>query len=184
MVDPLSGVPSDKDRRIGEAWDVLRGVADPEIPVISVVDLGLVRDVHFEQGDWLGVTVTPTYSGCPATEVIADSIRQALAKAGFSDPTVRTLLSPAWTTDWLSSAGREKLLAYGIAPPIGCAAPEEKVIELSQLRLRESSASPRPACPQCGSNATEQISAFGSTPCKALYRCTACCEPFDYFKCH
>ncbi len=133
---------------------VLAGVPDPEIPVISVVELGIVREVT----DGV-VVVTPTYSGCPASLAIERDIRKALDAAGFLDVVIKTELAPAWTTDWMTEAGRAKLLAYGIAPP-GVA-----------------------VCPQCGSGAVEEISRFGSTPCKALWRCLTCREPFDRFKC-
>jgi ring-1,2-phenylacetyl-CoA epoxidase subunit PaaD len=138
-------------------WAVLGEVADPEIPVISVVELGIVRSV--EPGR---VVVTPTYTGCPATQVIERDIRDALDSAGYRDVRIETVLAPAWTTDWISPEGRRKLHAYGIAPPTSQAV----------------------ACPQCGSTDTEEISRFGSTPCKALWRCRACAEPFDLFKCH
>lgn len=155
------------------AWEVLAGVADPELPVVSVVDLGIVREVRAEGGA-LEVTVTPTYSGCPATQVIEASIRRALADAGL-DAIVRTALAPAWTTDWMTAAGREKLARFGIAPPgaraEGAAAP-----------LRFVRAAQRVACPHCGGTDTERLAAFGSTACKALYRCRECREPFDYFK--
>ena len=137
---------------------VLETVMDPEIPVVSVVDLGIVRDVREDC-----VTITPTYSGCPATEVIERSIRQALDAAGYGDVEVETALSPPWTTDWISDKGKAALQAYGIAPP-----------ELAKSAT----------CPQCGSSDTEEISRFGSTPCKAQWRCKACLEPFDRFKCH
>ena len=139
-------------------WSVLAGVPDPEIPVVSVVDLGIVRDVHEHS-----VVITPTYSGCPATEVIEQSIREALDKAGLRDVSVETRIAPPWTTDWISEAGREKLKRYGIAPP-----------DLAATAT----------CPQCGSTDTEQVSRFGSTPCKAQWRCKSCLEPFDRFKCH
>ena len=139
-------------------WRVLEGVADPEIPVVSVVDLGIVRDVRPDR-----VVITPTYTGCPATQVIERDIRSALDAAGFRNVAIETVLSPPWTTDWISERGKQKLHAYGIAPPT----PRGPVI-----------------CPQCGSAATEEISRFGSTPCKALWRCRACLEPFDRFKCH
>ena len=156
------------------AWEVLAGVPDPEIPVISVVDLGIVREIRAD-GDALEVTVTPTYSGCPATQVIEASIRRALADAGF-DATVRTALAPAWTTDWLTAAGREKLTRFGIAPP-GERAPDAPV------PLRFVRPAPRQvACPHCGATDTERLAEFGSTACKALYRCRECREPFDYFK--
>ena len=156
------------------AWEILAGVADPEIPVISVVDLGIVRDVR-EEGGALEVTVTPTYSGCPATQVIEASIRRALAEAGF-DATVRTSLAPAWTTDWMTAAGRDKLARFGIAPPGPCA-PDAPV----PIRLFRT-APTAVACPHCGAADTERLAEFGSTACKALYRCRECREPFDYFK--
>jgi ring-1,2-phenylacetyl-CoA epoxidase subunit PaaD len=133
-------------------------VPDPEIPVVSVVDLGIVRDVTPER-----VTITPTYTGCPATQVIERDIRDALDSAGYRHVRIETVLSPPWTTDWISPAGQAKLHAYGIAPPSLAAAA---------------------TCPQCGSTETEEVSRFGSTPCKALWRCRACAEPFDRFKCH
>jgi ring-1,2-phenylacetyl-CoA epoxidase subunit PaaD len=139
---------------------VLASVPDPEIPVISVVDLGIVREVDGDR-----VVITPTYTGCPATQAIERDIRDALDSAGYRGVRIETVLSPPWTTDWITAEGREKLLAYGIAPPM--AAGERA-----------------PACPQCGSAETEEISRFGSTPCKALWRCRSCAEPFDLFKCH
>ncbi len=129
----------------------------------------------------LVVTVTPTYSGCPATEVIAESIREKLKQEGVNDALVQTQLSPAWTTDWLTPAAKEKLRQYGIAPPVGQAG--EHIVDISRLG-RRSVVEPKVACPQCGSMHTELSSQFGSTPCKALYVCRACREPFDYFKCH
>ena len=138
-------------------WAVLAEVADPEIPVISVVDLGIVRSVEPDR-----VVSTPTYTGCPATQVIERDIRDALDSAGYRHVRIETALSPAWTTDWITAEGRRKLHAYGIAPPTTGTV----------------------ACPQCGSTDTEEISRFGSTPCKALWRCRACAEPFDLFKCH
>ena len=155
---------------VGRVWDVLDRVMDPEIPVISVVDLGIVRKVR-ETGDGLEVVITPTYSGCPATRQIEQDIGTALAEAGIA-ARLSIVLSPAWTTDWISEAGREKLEGYGIAPPVGRAG-----------RRAMFGGEPLVACPQCGSGETEMISEFGSTPCKALWRCTQCREPFDYFKC-
>ncbi|MDU9005917.1 1,2-phenylacetyl-CoA epoxidase subunit PaaD [Sedimentitalea todarodis] len=145
-------------------WDWLEQVPDPEIPVISVVDLGIVRDVAWD-GDTLEVAVTPTYSGCPATRVISMDIETALHDRGVQDIRIRTQISPPWTTDWLSEKGRAKLIEYGIAPPqpAGGGGPE--------------------ACPRCDSRDVERISQFGSTPCKAQWRCRDCLEPFDYFKC-
>jgi ring-1,2-phenylacetyl-CoA epoxidase subunit PaaD len=140
---------------------------DPEIPCVSVIDLGIVREVTER-----AVTITPTYTGCPATLAIEQAIRAALDASGFSHVELRTTLSPPWTTDWISDEGREKLLAYGIAPP-------PKGAGAASLK-NEAPAQ----CPRCGSMQTEEISRFGSTPCKALWRCTACGEPFDRFKCH
>ena len=137
--------------------DILARVPDPEIPVLSVVDLGIVRE---ERDD--AVVITPTYTGCPATLAIEAGIRAALDASGHGDMKIETVLSPPWTTDWISEQGREKLHAYGIAPPSRAHA----------------------TCPQCASADTEEISRFGSTPCKALHRCRACGEPFDVFKCH
>ena len=137
--------------------DILARVPDPEIPVVSIVDLGIVREVRDD-----AVVITPTYSGCPATLAIEGSIRAALDASGHADMKIETVLSPPWTTDWISAEGRAKLHAYGIAPPSHSQA----------------------ACPRCSSTDTEEISRFGSTPCKALHRCRACGEPFDRFKCH
>ena len=138
--------------------DVLDAVMDPEIPVISITDLGIVRDVSATR-----VLITPTYSGCPASHAIEQLIREALDSNGFRDTAIETTLSPPWTTDWISETGKAALLAYGIAPP---------------------SLDKTATCPQCGSTETQEVSRFGSTPCKAQWRCTACLEPFDRFKCH
>jgi ring-1,2-phenylacetyl-CoA epoxidase subunit PaaD len=148
---------------------VLAGVPDPEIPVISLADLGIIRG--FRAGPPAELVITPTYSGCPASLVINQTIRAALDEAGFGDVQIRTELFPPWTTDWISAPGREKLLAYGIAPP-----------ETAQARQTGRAAAPA-ACPQCRSHNTAEISRFGSTPCKALWRCLDCAEPFDRFKC-
>jgi ring-1,2-phenylacetyl-CoA epoxidase subunit PaaD len=137
---------------------VLAEVPDPEIPAVSVLDLGIVRGIEGER-----VIITPTYSGCPATQFIEESIRAALDAAGYRDIGIETRLAPAWTTDWISEAGKAKLLAYGIAPP-----------DLARTAT----------CPRCGSTQTQEISRFGSTPCKSQWRCTECLEPFDRFKCH
>ncbi|MCA1359405.1 phenylacetate-CoA oxygenase subunit PaaJ [Bradyrhizobium sp. IC3069] len=153
------------------AWDAAASVVDPEIPVLSIADLGVLRDVVLD-GDHVEVAITPTYSGCPAMNMIALEIELALERAGFHQPKVRTVLSPAWTTDWMSEEGRKKLRAYGIAPPQ--AASSRRALFGAQTV----------ACPQCGSDKTELLSEFGSTSCKALWRCKACREPFDYFKCH
>lgn len=147
--------------------EILRNVPDPEIPAVSVVDLGIVREIA---GDH--VTITPTYTGCPATIAIERMIREALNANGYTNVRIDTALSPAWSTDWISDEGREKLRAYGIAPP-------PKGANAASLKNET-----RAECPRCGSSNTEEISRFGSTPCKALWRCKACAEPFDRFKCH
>ncbi|MEL6801007.1 MAG: 1,2-phenylacetyl-CoA epoxidase subunit PaaD [Pseudomonadota bacterium] len=147
---------------IADIWGWLADVPDPEIPVISVVDLGIIRDVTREGGTVV-VAITPTYSGCPATSVISMEVEAALRANGVEDFELRRQISPAWTTDWISDAGRAKLEAYGIAPPQAAGGPER--------------------CPHCGSGHVERISQFGSTPCKAQWRCRDCLEPFDYFKC-
>jgi ring-1,2-phenylacetyl-CoA epoxidase subunit PaaD len=152
-----AALKQDDEARI---WSVLESVPDPEIPVVSVVDLGIVREAGTE-----GVILTPTYTGCPATLVIETMVRAALDKAGFEQVPIRTTLSPPWTTDWITEEGRRKLRAYGIAPPTPAGT--------SAVH-----------CPQCGSAETQEISRFGSTPCKALWRCRSCAEPFDLFKCH
>ena len=162
--------------------DVLALVHDPEIPVITIEDLGILRDVAVE-GKHVTVTITPTYSGCPAMDEIRDDIRTALAGDGWDDVEVRTVLSPAWTTDWMSEDGRRKLRAFGIAPPATQAAGPVLV----QLGRRPGSASPAPApveCPQCGSADTEELTRFGSTSCKSMWRCRSCREPFDHFRAH
>ncbi|AYH42110.1 1,2-phenylacetyl-CoA epoxidase subunit PaaD [Azoarcus sp. DN11] len=156
-----------------QAWDVLHAVPDPEIPVISVTELGIVREVLVREGG-LHVVVTPTYSGCPATEVISQSIHDALVAAGAGEVSVETRLAPAWTTDWITEPAKEKLRAYGIAPPSG----DASVGGAQPIRFV-----PRKlACPRCGSTDTTRLSQFGSTACKALYRCQSCLEPFEYFK--
>ncbi|ACL58276.1 1,2-phenylacetyl-CoA epoxidase subunit PaaD [Methylobacterium nodulans] len=165
---------------IDEIWTWLAQVPDPEIPVISVVDLGIIRDVVWED-DTLIVTVTPTYSGCPATSAINLAIEAALRAQGIEKLRLIRSLSPPWTTDWISIEGREKLLAYGIAPPIDGTAADGRLAGRIDRLAKGSNLAIR--CPRCGSSETELISNFGSTPCKASRRCTACLEPFDYFKC-
>jgi ring-1,2-phenylacetyl-CoA epoxidase subunit PaaD len=163
-----------------QVWSWLGDVPDPEIPVISIVDLGIVRDVAFD-GDACVVTITPTYSGCPAMQVIAESVTDALHAHGVSDVRLVNQLSPAWTTDWMSDAGKAALKGYGIAPPT------QQAIDISGLRTgvkRGAFVVPEVTCPHCGSTDTQLTSQFGSTPCKALYKCLDCREPFDYFKCH
>jgi ring-1,2-phenylacetyl-CoA epoxidase subunit PaaD len=159
--------------RVSLAWATLASVEDPEIPAVSIVDLGLIRSVKVQAGGTLDVGLSPTYVGCPATEVIKRSVRDALSSAGVGDFSVTTVLSPAWTSDWITADGRRKLAAYGIVPP-----------EQSSSSMREVLRGNRAiACPRCHSTETECISEFGSTPCKALHRCRACLEPFEYFKC-
>lgn len=162
-----------------EVWRWLGEVPDPEIPVISLTDLGIIRDVAWE-GDTLVVSVTPTYSGCPATTVINFDIEAALKARGIEKLRLERRLSPAWTTDWISAEGRDKLRAYGIAPPIDGTAADGRLMARAN-RLAGSNLAV--ACPRCGSTKTEKVSQFGSTPCKASYRCCDCLEPFDYFKC-
>ncbi|WP_295047611.1 1,2-phenylacetyl-CoA epoxidase subunit PaaD [uncultured Paracoccus sp.] len=163
----------------GQIWDWLSQVPDPEIPVISLTDLGIIRDVQWRD-DVLVVTVTPTYSGCPATGIINLDIETALRAHGIDKLELKRQLAPVWTTDWITPEGREKLRAYGIAPPIdGTAA--DGVIAGRVSRMLGGNL--RVQCPRCGSTQTDRISQFGSTPCKASYRCTDCLEPFDYFKC-
>jgi ring-1,2-phenylacetyl-CoA epoxidase subunit PaaD len=165
---------------VEEVWRWLSGVPDPEIPVISLTELGIVRDVEWRE-DELVVTVTPTYSGCPATSIINVDIERALTEKGLDKVRLERRLSPAWTTDWITPEGREKLRTYGIAPPIdGTAADGVLMKRIDRLSGRSNLTI---ACPRCGSTNTEKVSQFGSTPCKASYRCSDCLEPFDYFKC-
>lgn len=153
------------------AWAAAAQVVDPEIPVLTIADLGVLRDVTVNEGQ-VEVAITPTYSGCPAMNMIALEIEMALEREGIRNSKITTVLSPAWTTDWMSDEGRRKLKDYGIAPPVAGGG-RRALFGEQQV-----------ACPQCGSNATEVLSEFGSTSCKALWRCTTCREPFDYFKCH
>ena len=146
-------------------WEVLNAIPDPEIPVISLVDLGIIRHVR-ASGDAVEIGVSPTYSGCPATEVIRNDIRAAVSGAGIDAVTIVEVLSPPWSSDWISDRGAQALRRYGISPPVAA-----------------SSAAHPIACPRCNSLHTERSSEFGSTPCKALFRCTACLEPFEQFKC-
>ena len=158
----LPAIGSEQRPAVDAVWGWLDAVPDPEIPVISVVDLGIVRGVQWRE-DVLQITVTPTYSGCPATSVIAMEIETALRAKGIEKVAIKTQIAPAWTTDWLSDKGRARLKDYGIAPPNPAGGPD--------------------ACPLCNSARVERISQFGSTPCKAQWRCLDCLEPFDYFKC-
>ncbi|MEP9375588.1 1,2-phenylacetyl-CoA epoxidase subunit PaaD [Aquabacter sp. CN5-332] len=154
-----------------DVWRVAGAVVDPEIPVLSIADLGVLRDVSVADGR-IEVAITPTYSGCPAMNMIALEIELALEKAGFGPVQVKTVLSPAWTTDWMTEEGRQKLKDYGIAPPAKGGG------------RRALFGEDEVACPQCGSIDTTEIAAFGSTSCKSLWQCRSCREPFDYFKCH
>ena len=163
--------------RVQRAWEVLDGVLDPEVPAVSVRDLGIVRDVRLA-GDALEVVLTPTYSGCPATEVIEQDVLAAIHAAGLGPAHVTLQRAPAWTTDWITEQGRARLLAYGIVPP----GPLPPGAEVPLRFMPRASAAPTLACPHCGSLQTERLSAFGSTACKALYRCMACREPFEHFK--
>ena len=156
--------------RIDAAWRVLGSVLDPEVPALSVVDLGIVREVGVQDSGALEVVLTPTYSGCPATEAIEADVRSALDAAGLAPLQVRYRLAPAWTSDWISAEGRRKLAAYGIAPP---PEPGASVVHWVARNV---------ACPRCRSARTERLSAFGSTACKSLYRCLDCREPFEFFK--
>lgn len=164
-----------------QIWNWLAEVPDPEIPVVSVTELGIVREVRWE-GETLLVAVTPTYSGCPATAVIDLAIEAHLRAKGIDRLRLERRLSPPWTTDWVTQEARDKLRAFGIAPPVdgtasdgGTSARAARLSGKSNLMI---------ACPRCGSTRTERVSQFGSTPCKASYRCEDCLEPFDYFKCH
>ena len=150
-----------------QIWDILETVCDPEVPVLSILDLGIVRNVILTNNE-LEIVITPTYSGCPAMDMIAMNIRLALIEQGYTNVKITSVLAPAWSSDWMTEAGKEKLKLYGIAAP-------DKKFEITADGVE---------CPQCNSTHTKLISEFGSTACKALYQCQDCKEPFDYFKCH
>ena len=169
--EPAARSSSDEDQR--RVWDALREVMDPEIPILSVVDLGIVRYVRCSRDQPLRVGITPTYSGCPATEVIRRTVREALDQLGYQDAVLEEVLSPPWTSDWVTDEGRRKLESFGIAAPARALSSPRHLLH-----------PPVVACPRCGSRATDRVSEFGSTPCKAHYRCDDCLEPFDYFKPH
>lgn len=155
-------------------YEILGTVSDPEIPVLTILDLGIVREVKLDEvSGTVEVVITPTYSGCPAMDFIEVNIRAALEEAGIAQAKITTVLSPAWTTDWLTESGKAKLKEYGIAPPVGSA----DKLSLSGEKIAVE-------CPRCGSTDTRLVSQFGSTACKSLYQCRECLEPFDYFKCH
>ncbi len=181
-----AAAPAGSRPAIGAVWQALAAVPDPEIPAVSIVDLGILRGVGWDADDpaMAVVTVTPTYSGCPATELIMASIRDALTAAGVARIRLAIEFAPAWTTDWITAEGRRKLREFGIAPPDGTRAASAStpidVAGISPLRRARVAV----ACPRCGSNDTRLLSQFGSTACKAQYRCLACLEPFDYFKPH
>lgn len=166
---PVSRSLSEQRRQIEE---VLARVEDPEIPQLSIVDLGIVRELRFEEDGTPVVVLTPTYTGCPASRVIELSVRAALDRANFAHARIETRLSPPWTTDWISPQGRRKLREAGIAPPVPGSARRALFAD-----------DPEVPCPRCGSHDTERLAEFGSTACKALWRCRACREPFEYFKC-
>ena len=179
-----SKVPPPEEFKEAMIWQILETVCDPEVPVLSILDLGIVRNVkhipshtlaHKDGGASLEIVITPTYTGCPAMDMISMNIKMALAERGFKNVTITSVLSPAWTTDWMSEAGKEKLKVYGIAPP-----------NVRQQVCNNDLFAPHEAvqCPRCNSYHTNRISEFGSTACKSLYQCDDCKEPFDYFKCH
>lgn len=155
-------------------WSILQTVTDPEVPVLTIIDLGIVRDVKVN-GKAVEIIITPTYSACPAMDVISMNIRMALLQQGITKITIKQILSPAWTTDWMTEEGKQKLKAYGIAPPQY----KQAVCEPGLFAKEEAI-----QCPLCNSYNTRLVSQFGSTACKALYQCNDCKEPFDYFKCH
>lgn len=166
-----SDIDSHKKQTEKRIWDILGSVNDPEVPVLSVIDLGIVREVKVDD-ESIEVIITPTYSGCPAMDMIGAHIRKALKENGFENIHLHQQLSPAWTTDWMTDAGKEKLRSYGIAPP------------LARSLLKKPFEKNMILCPHCHSSDITMISEFGSTACKALYKCNECGEPFDYFKCH
>ncbi len=159
-------------KQISHIKNILSKVTDPEIPVLTIEDMGILKEIAYD-GKKVTITITPTYTGCPAMDMIEVNIKAALQEGGFDDVEVISVLSPAWTTDWMSEEGKEKLREYGIAPPKGRAGDKTTILGRDVVV----------ACPQCDSENTEIISHFGSTPCKAMYRCLECREPFDYFKC-
>ena len=167
--EPASAQASERERAV---WRVLEDVMDPEIPVLSIVELGIVRYAHWVPDEQLHVGLTPTYSGCPATDVIRRAVRDALDEAGYEGAVIEEVLAPPWTSDWLTESGRRKLKSFGIAPPAHAVASPRHLFRAPVIR-----------CPRCGSTNSERVSEFGSTPCKAHYRCVSCLEPFDYFKC-
>ncbi|MFT5646994.1 MAG: ring-1,2-phenylacetyl-CoA epoxidase subunit PaaD [Aureispira sp.] len=161
-------------KEVQKIWTLLEQVSDPEIPVLTVIDMGVIRSVKEDEEGTVEVVITPTYSGCPAMDMIEVEIRAVLQENGYDNILVKTVLSPAWTTEWMSESGKKKLRKYGIAPPEGSTI--DKNVLFGDAKKIE--------CPRCSSRNTEMLSQFGSTACKALYQCSDCKEPFDYFKCH
>ncbi|WP_300430689.1 1,2-phenylacetyl-CoA epoxidase subunit PaaD [uncultured Nocardioides sp.] len=159
-----------------DAREVAAQVTDPEMPMLTLADLGVLREVD-RDGDRVTVTITPTYSGCPAMATMRDDLERALLRAGYAEVTVRVSLSPAWSSDWITEAGREALRAHGLSAPGPVDAPSGGPVALTLLRTRRAL-----TCPRCGSDATELVSEFGATACKAMYRCTDCAEPFEHVK--
>ena len=164
-----------RDNQDEKIWALLQEVCDPEVPVLTILDLGVVRQVEITEDDKVIVNITPTYSGCPAMDTIKMQIRMVLLQHGYNNIEVNTVLSPAWTTDWMTEDGRNKLKAYGIAPPQYAARNELTTALFSEAGV---------SCPRCNSHNTHLVSRFGATSCKSLYQCDDCLEPFDYFKCH
>ncbi|WP_260865683.1 1,2-phenylacetyl-CoA epoxidase subunit PaaD [Burkholderia gladioli] len=180
MTAPANPAPAPDLDAIRAALDT---VPDPEIPVVSIRELGILRELREADDGLLEIVITPTYSGCPAMSQIAEDIEAALARIGAPAHRIVTVLSPAWTTDWISEAARDKLRAYGIAPPVGnCGSPAPNPGGTSKVIRFAPTPPAAPACPRCGSVHTERLAQFASTACKALYRCLDCREPFDYFK--
>jgi ring-1,2-phenylacetyl-CoA epoxidase subunit PaaD len=170
------GMHTTENISVQKIWSILEEVCDPEVPVLSVIDLGIIREVKkVNEEEGIEVVITPTYSGCPAMDVIRMNIRMVLLQHGFKNVEITTILSPAWTTDWMTDAGKQKLKVYGIAPPN----PKQQVCN-TQLFAEDEAVQ----CPHCHSYNTRRISEFGSTACKSLFQCNNCQEPFDYFKCH
>lgn len=161
-------------KEVQKIWTLLEQVSDPEIPVLTVIDMGVVRSVKEDEEGTIEVVITPTYSGCPAMDMIEVEIRAVLQENGYDNVVVKMILSPAWTTEWMSESGKKKLREYGIAPPEGSTI--DKNVLFGDAKKIE--------CPRCSSRNTKMLSQFGSTACKALYQCSDCKEPFDYFKCH
>ncbi len=170
----MTAVITEKVTAQQRAWDIAATVCDPEIPVLTIADLGILRNVEVTDNNKVIVTITPTYSGCPAMDAIRDDLKTAFAKEGYADVEVDLVLSPAWSTDWMTDAGKQKLQEYGIAPPSGMA---NAARHAGPIRLTMAV-----KCPQCASLHTKELTRFGSTSCKALYVCQDCKEPFDYFK--